>query len=47
MGENFLKSLGEWAASAAVKVVLAIVTFVVGILLIKLITKLLKKSKML
>jgi small conductance mechanosensitive channel len=46
-GENFLKTLGEWAANAGVKLILAIVTFVIGVLLIKLITKLLKKSKML
>ena len=45
--DNFLNTLGEWAANAAVKIVLAIVVFVIGILLIKLITKLLAKSKML
>ncbi|MBQ7601965.1 MAG: hypothetical protein IJU49_07390, partial [Lachnospiraceae bacterium] len=46
-GENFLKTLGEWAANAGVKLILAIVTFVIGVLLIKLITKLLSKGKLL
>ena len=44
-GEDFLKTLGAWAANAAVRIVLAIVTMVIGVLLIKLIVKLVSKSK--